>query len=62
MLIPLSYRDSNGSFVNSNKLGGTLLLDRKRILDLATKKITASDLVDREWMKEFIADFNQITL
>ncbi|OSI09447.1 hypothetical protein [Neisseria zoodegmatis] len=61
MLIPLSYRDSNGSFVNSNKLGGTLLLDRKRILDLATKKINASDLISTEWMRKFIEDFRKIT-
>ena len=60
MLIPLSYRDSNGSFVNSNTLAGTLLLDRKRILDLTMKTSKPSDIINTKWMYDFIQDFNRI--
>lgn len=60
VLIPLSYRDSNGGFADPNNLGGVLLLDRKRILDLTEKTCDINVIVNSEWMKDFTNDFNNI--
>lgn len=51
--IPLSFRLTTGEWVSSNKVTGTLVLDRGRILSLVLVPKNCDEIIQAQWFKDF---------
>lgn len=51
--IPLSFRLTTGEWVSGNKVTGTLVLDRGRILNLVLVPENCDEIIHAQWFKDF---------
>jgi len=60
VFIPLSYRKSDGHWVNVNRVSGCVMIDRERIFHLVAHQ-DAEAIVNEQWFAAFETEFAAVT-